>query len=91
MALATSLTSARVGTGLRSMESSIWVAVITGLPAMTVLRMIFFWTRGTSWRGISTPRSPRATIVPLAAATISSRFRTASSFSILAMMGIWAP
>ncbi len=32
-ALATSDTSARVGLGLRIMESSIWVAVITGLPA----------------------------------------------------------
>ena len=31
-ALATSDTSARVGRGLRIMESSIWVAVMTGLP-----------------------------------------------------------
>ncbi len=30
-ALATSVTSARVGRGLRIMESSIWVAVMTGL------------------------------------------------------------
>ena len=32
-ALATSLISARVGRGLRIMESSIWVAVTTFLPA----------------------------------------------------------
>ena len=32
-ALATSVTSALVGRGLRIMESSIWVAVITGLQA----------------------------------------------------------
>ena len=42
IAFATSLTSARVGTGLRSMESSIWVAVMTGLPARTVEWMIRF-------------------------------------------------
>ena len=37
IALATSLTSARVGVGLRCIESSICVAVITGLPFMTVV------------------------------------------------------
>ncbi len=35
IALATSLTSARVGVGLRCIESSIWVAVMTGRPFMT--------------------------------------------------------
>ena len=90
IALATSVSSARVGIGLRSIESSIWVAVMTGFPALTVVRIVFFWTRGTCWRGSSTPRSPRATMVPLAAATISARFATASRFSILAMTGIWA-
>jgi hypothetical protein len=71
IAFATSLTSARVGTGLRCIESSIWVAVITGFPFITVVRMICFWTIGTSGSGISTPRSPRATIVPSASGTIS--------------------
>ena len=47
-ALATSETSARVGRGLRIMESSIWVAVMTGLPAMVVALIIFFWRMGTS-------------------------------------------
>jgi hypothetical protein len=73
------------------MESSICVAVITGFPFMTVLWMIFFCTTGTCWSGISTPRSPRATMVPLAAAMISSRFSTPSLFSIFAMMGMSAP
>jgi putative Mn2+ efflux pump MntP len=42
-ALATSLTSARVGVGARSIDSSIWVAVITGRPKATPVRMIRFW------------------------------------------------
>ena len=41
-ALATSETSARVGRGLRIMESSIWVAVMTGLPSRMVALIIFF-------------------------------------------------
>ncbi len=68
IALATSLASARVGFALTSMDASIWVAVITGLPFITVLRMSFFWVLGTSASGSSTPRSPRATMMPLAAA-----------------------
>ena len=42
-ALATSVTSALVGRGLRIMESNIWVAVITGLLASLHLRIISFW------------------------------------------------
>ncbi len=88
MALATSLASARVGFGLCSMEASIWVAVMTGLPFETVVRMIFFCVAGTSARGSSTPMSPRATMMPSAAATISSRLVTPALFSILAIIGI---
>ena len=47
--------------------------------------MISFWTAGTSQRGISTERSPRATITPSKAFTICSRRSTASGFSILAI------
>ena len=90
-ALATSLTSARVGRGLRIMESSICVAVMTGLPAMLVRRIIFFCSMGTSQAGISTPRSPRATISPSLAAIISSRLSTPSRFSILEMMRMCSP
>ena len=91
MALATSLTSARVGLGFRSMESSIWVAVITGFPLDTVERMICFWIFGPSPISSSTPRSPLATIIPFAASTISTMFSIPSRFSILAMIAISAP
>ena len=47
-ALATSDTSARVGRGLRIMESSICVAVMTGLPAMLVFFIMVFCRMGTS-------------------------------------------
>ena len=42
-ALATSDASARVGRGLLTIESSIWVAVMTGTPARLHLAMIDFW------------------------------------------------
>ena len=90
-ALATSDTSARVGRGLRIMESSIWVAVMTGRPARVPALIIFFWRMGTSWAGISTPRSPRATMMPSEAAMMASRFSTPSRFSILAMMRMLSP
>ena len=48
IALATSVTSARVGRVLSVMCSSICVAVMTNLPAALHLRMICFWTMGTS-------------------------------------------
>jgi hypothetical protein len=66
-ALATSFTSARVGKGERVIDSSIWVAVITGLPAMLHKRMISFCSSGTRRAGIWMPRSPRATITASAA------------------------
>ncbi|KYC62777.1 hypothetical protein B4099_2653 [Heyndrickxia coagulans] len=83
MALATSLASARVGRGLRCIESSICVAVITGLPSVLHFLIISFCTSGTASVGISTPRSPRATIKPSDTARISSILSTPSWFSIL--------
>ena len=62
IAVDTSDTSARVGTGLVIMDSSIWVATTTGLPARRADRVICFCSPGTFSSGISTPRSPRATI-----------------------------
>ena len=62
IAVATSETSARVGTGLVIIDSSICVATTTGLPARRAARVICFWIPGTFSSGISTPRSPRATI-----------------------------
>ena len=61
-AVATSETSARVGTGELIIDSSIWVATTTGLPARRAARVICFWMPGTFSSGISTPRSPRATM-----------------------------
>ena len=72
MALATSLTSARVGRGLEAMESSIWVAVMIGMPRLLALRISSFCSNGTSSAGISTPRSPRATITPSQSGRIES-------------------
>jgi len=72
MALATSLTSARVGRGQLTIESSIWVAVITGMPSALHLRISSFCSSGTSSAGISTPRSPRATITPSQSGRIAS-------------------
>ena len=64
MALATSLTSARVGEACSIMLCSICVATITGLPAVWQRRIRSFWMIGTCATSISTPRSPRATISP---------------------------
>ena len=86
MALATSLASARVGRGFWIIDSSIWVAVITGLPKSLHFSIIIFWSTGTSSAGISTPRSPRATMRPSATSKISSMFLTPSAFSIFAMI-----
>ena len=83
-ALATSDTSARVGVGAVIIDSSIWVAVITGFPWATPVRMISFWMCGTSSSGSRTPRSPRATITRRLMWTMSSRFVTAGPVSILA-------
>jgi hypothetical protein len=62
--VATSETSARVGIGLSIIDSSIWVATITGLAAARHLRTSRFWIGGTFCTGSSTPRSPRATMIP---------------------------
>ncbi len=68
-------------------DSSIWVATITGFALRRALSMMSFWWIGTSSSGHSTPRSPRATMTPSKASTISSMLSIAWGFSILAMMG----
>mmetsp|Transcript_17057 Transcript_17057/g.43249 ORF Transcript_17057/g.43249 Transcript_17057/m.43249 type:complete len:330 (-) Transcript_17057:80-1069(-) len=88
-ALATSLASARVGRGLLIIESSISVAVMTNLPATLHSRMSFFCTEQTRSSGISTPRSPRATMIPSDTLRIPRMFSSASWLSILAMT--WMP
>src|SRR5262247_4112792 len=84
-AVATSETSARVGTGLLIIDSSIWVATTTGLPARRAARVSCFWMPGTFSSGISTPRSPRATINESVKSMISASRCTAWGFSILDM------
>ena len=46
-ALATSVASARVGRGCSIIDSSIWVATITGLPERRPAATIFFCSTGT--------------------------------------------
>ena len=81
-ALATSVTSARVGRGCSCIESSICVAVITGLPNELHFLIKVFWTNGTLMNGISTPMSPRATIKPSETCKISSMLSIPSCDSI---------
>ena len=73
------------------MESSICVAVITTLPAAITFLIIIFWMIGTSSSGISTPMSPRATMIPSQASMIESMLSTPWEFSILAMIRISSP
>ena len=90
-AFATSEASARVGRGLVIIDSSIWVATITGLALRRALSITRFCRNGTSSSGHSTPRSPRATMNASNALTISSRLSIACGFSILAMIGSITP
>ena len=91
IALATSEASARLGREFSIIDSSICVATITGLPASRHIWIAPFCTIGTSSRGSSTPRSPRATMTPSKASTMPSRFATACGFSTLARTGIRRP
>src|SRR5579872_4986947 len=90
-ALATSLASARVGRVDLVIDWSISVATMTGRRTRRATLRIWRWMTGTRSGGNSTPRSPRATITPSLAATMLSRFSTASSVSILATTGVGAP
>ena len=62
-----------VGRGSTVIDSSTCVATMTGLPARRERRVISFWALGTRSSGISSPRSPRATITESHACRISSR------------------
>ena len=89
--MATSEASARVGRGAEIIDSSIWVATMTGLAQRRAAVTICFCTSGTSSSGSSTPRSPRATMKASKASMISSRLATACGFSSLAMTGTRRP
>mmetsp|Transcript_77332 Transcript_77332/g.194487 ORF Transcript_77332/g.194487 Transcript_77332/m.194487 type:complete len:294 (-) Transcript_77332:515-1396(-) len=90
-ALATSLASARVGRGNPVMDSSICVAVTTGLPIKLQRAIIIFCARKTFSGGISMPKSPRATMMPSLASQIAVKFFSPSSFSIFDIILIPAP
>ena len=83
-ALATSVTSARVGTGELIIDSSICVAVMTGRPHATEDKINRFWMWGTSSRATRTPRSPLATITVSVTRRMLSMSSSASGVSILA-------
>ena len=89
-ALATSLTSARVGTGLTIIDSIICVAVMTTLSISRAILIIFFCNAGTVALPTSTARSPRATMMPSLAFKMASRCGIASLRSIFAISpGLW--
>ena len=58
---------------------------MTGMPCRRARRVMSFWALGTCSSGISSPRSPRATITASHAPRISSRCSSASGRSSLAM------
>mmetsp|Transcript_19717 Transcript_19717/g.52329 ORF Transcript_19717/g.52329 Transcript_19717/m.52329 type:complete len:268 (+) Transcript_19717:419-1222(+) len=84
IAFATSLHSARVGVGHEIMDSIICVATMTGLPSLRAFMIMSFWWKGTSSGGVSTPRSPLATMAPSDSCRILSRSSSACGFSIFA-------
>ncbi len=89
-ALKTSDTSERVARGFSVIVSSMFVAVITALPAAFTLVIIIFWKTGTISNGTSIPMSPRAIMIPSAASMISSRLSIPCWFSILANNCTWS-
>ena len=90
-ALATSLTSARVGTALTIIDSIICVAVIVSLLASSAILIMRFCSAGTAALPTSTARSPRATMMPSVASRISLSIGIASARSIFAMMSGFTP
>ena len=75
-------TSARVGRGFFCIASTIRDRD-DGWPTALHFSTIIFCAIVTSVSGISTPRSPRATMMPSDAARIASKLSIASVFSIL--------
>ncbi len=73
------------------MLSSISVATMTRLPSLRHLDMSSFWMAGTSEKGISTPRSPRATMMPSATSQMAAMLSTPARFSIFAMISMSLP
>ena len=64
IAVAMSVTSARVGRGFSIMVCNICVATMTGFFFSTHFRMIMLWIPGIFSTGTSIPKSPRAIMMP---------------------------
>mmetsp|Transcript_2746 Transcript_2746/g.9993 ORF Transcript_2746/g.9993 Transcript_2746/m.9993 type:complete len:224 (+) Transcript_2746:1330-2001(+) len=90
-ALATSVASALVGLGLLTIDSSICVAVTTGLPARLHFLICICCAMKMVSGGISMPRSPRATMMPSDFSRMSSKFSRPSWFSTLEMICTYLP
>ena len=84
-AFATSLTSARVGTGLTIIDSIICVAVMTMRSISRAILIMRFCSAGTVAAPTSTAKSPRATMMPSLAFKMLSSAGIASLRSIFAM------
>ena len=90
-ALVTSDISALVGAGATTMDQSIWVAITETLPASLDLATSCFWTMGTRSMGISTPKSPLATMMPSTSGSMVSMLSTPSPRSNLAITSALLP
>ena len=90
-ALLTSEISARVGVGEITMLRSICVAITTSLPAALALSTTSRCTRGTRSIGISTPKSPRATITESTSGKIESILSIPSPRSSFAITSALLP
>ena len=90
-AVATSDASALFGEGEAIIDSSIWVATITGFPACLHSSIMSFCIPGTFSGGNSTPKSPRATIIPSQAPIILFNSLSADGFSIFAITPALSP
>jgi hypothetical protein len=91
MALATSVASARVGRRLTVMDSSIWVAVITGLPTRLAVAINCFCTTAISSIGHFDAQVAAGDHDPVRTARISSMFVNAPERSIFATRNGFLP
>ena len=73
------------------MDNNICVATMAGFWAWRQARMMRFWMMGSSCRGHSMPRSPRATMTTSVRARMSSMLSTEFWRSILATTGTQTP
>ncbi len=87
-AFATSLTSARVGSGLSTIDPIVWVATMQIFACSRQNATNLRCTIGTISAPASTAISPRATITASEAFTISSRFLSLSTAFLVSILAI---